>query len=350
VLHILNGEDLFRRNEALQALRADLEAAAGGLGQTSRYDVNEKPLDEVLTACRTAGFFAESRLVIIDNLLDRYGGNRARGRGRKTARRGDTAEPASEMDGVVEALTNLPPATTVVLIDDVPDTNALLKALTPAARAETFAFLKRDRYGDHFRDWFDGRIRERGVRFTPAARDRILRLIDSTHIGELAQEIDKLALYCGDRPVEVTDVDAMVSAAQAYKIWDLTDAVVDGRREAALRVAQELLNDKQAATLQIYMLTRHYRQLILLQAYLAEGVGQQEALSRVGVTHSYVADKLLRQVHRYGPGDLEAAYARLLETDASIKRGLLDEETALTLLITDLAALGGRRPALSLRR
>jgi DNA polymerase-3 subunit delta len=345
VLHILNGEDLFRRNEALQSLRAELEAAAGGLGQTSRYDLKEKPLDEVLTACRTAGFFAESRLVIIDNLLDRYSGNRGRGRGRKTPRRNETADPPSEMDSVVEALTNLPPATTVVLVDNVQDSNALLKALTPVAKVETFPFLRDRELGP----WFDKRLRERGVRFTPAARDRILRLIDGAHAGELAQEIDKLALYCGDRPVEVTDVDAMVSAAQAYKIWDLTDAVVDGRREAALRVAQELLNDKQAATLQVYMLTRHYRQLILLQAYLAEGAGQQDALSRLGI-HPYVAEKLPRQLRRYGPGDLEAAYARLLETDAAIKRGLLDEETALTLLITDLAALGGRRPALSLRR
>jgi len=45
------------------------------------------------------------------------------------------------------------------------------------------------------------------------------------------------------------------------------------------------------------------------------------------------------QARRYPAARLESGYARLLEADLNIKRGIQDEETAIELLVAELAGL-----------
>jgi hypothetical protein len=64
---------------------------------------------------------------------------------------------------------------------------------------------------------------------------------------------------------------------------------------------------------------------------------------------------VIDQASRFPADRLEQAYRRLLETDASVKTGVMDIDTALDMLIVDLAEIanaGRRRPteAAPLRR
>jgi DNA polymerase III delta subunit len=70
--------------------------------------------------------------------------------------------------------------------------------------------------------------------------------------------------------------------------------------------------------------------------------------SRAGV-HPYVMQRLLKQAPAYNIERLRRAYRRLLEADLSIKRGIYDDETAIHLLITELAAMANARPSAGVR-
>jgi DNA polymerase III delta subunit len=87
-------------------------------------------------------------------------------------------------------LTTLPPSTTVVLLDEAP-ARVFLEAVAGAARLREFGILR----PDELRRWAAGRIRDQGGTFAPSALDRLLTLVDANHLGELAQEIDKLVTY-----------------------------------------------------------------------------------------------------------------------------------------------------------
>jgi DNA polymerase-3 subunit delta len=163
-------------------------------------------------------------------------------------------------------------------------------------------------------------------------------LFDGKHLGELAGEIDKLATYANGRAITIEDVDELVSGALAYAYWDLTDAVIEGRADRALSVLRRMDAKDQPAQLLTYMLVRQYRQLLLAQALLREGLNQAQIGTQLGL-QNYPLRKVVEQATRYPAPALEAAYRRLLENDVAVKTGVLDADAALEVLVVTLAEL-----------
>jgi DNA polymerase-3 subunit delta len=221
-----------------------------------------------------------------------------------------------------------------------------MEALGGEAKPQQFAILK----GAELRQWAAQRVRERGAEFAPAALERLVFLIDGFHLGELAQEIDKLATYARGRKVEVADIDTLVSGAVQYQVWDLTDAVIEGRGDRALAVLKGMDVRDHPPQLLIFMLVRQYRQVTLAKALGREGFSPDQIGGKLGL-NGYPLRKVIEQAGRYPPDRLEAAYRLLLKTDVAVKTGVLETDTALELLIVDLAELGHipRRSAASTR-
>jgi DNA polymerase-3 subunit delta len=201
-----------------------------------------------------------------------------------------------------------------------------------------FAVLR----GDQLRGWAAERVRAQGATFAAGALDRLVSLIDGAHLGELASEVDKLITYAGGRAVQSQDVDEMVSGAVQYQTWDLTDAVIEGRTDRALGVLRRMDSKSQPAQLLSFMLVRQYRQLILAQAYLREGMNANQIGSKMGL-QGFVLKKIIDQASRYQADRLETAYRRLLENDVAVKTGIMDADAAFEMLIVSLAELA-RRP------
>jgi len=344
MIYVLYGPDQFRAREELRRIRAELDRDGNlahntlrleGRGPSSGSGRSLTPA-ELRAACHTASFFAEDRLVIVEGLQGRFGGFRRGGR-----RGRSTGSASGELDQFVEVLKGLPPTTTVVLLDEQASP-ALLEALTGEATAREFAVLR----GDALRQWAGQRARAQGADLAPPALERLVSLVDGYHLGELAQEIDKLATYAAGRTVGVSDVDELVSGAVQYQVWDLTDAAIEGRGERALAVLRAMDAHDYPPQLLVFMLTRQYRQLILVQSMLREGLGAEQIGGQLGV-QGYPLRKAIDQASRYPADRLEAAYRCLLATDVAVKRGVLEVDTALELLIAELAELARRRgPAL----
>jgi DNA polymerase-3 subunit delta len=333
-IYILHGPDAFSAREALRALREQLGVADSNI---VRLDA-KATLNDIAAATQTASFFAEPRLVIIEGLAERFGGRR-RAAGRSG--RGRSADAgASELDQLVEVLSNLPDTTTVALLDPEPSVG-VLDALKSIATARSFA-VKR---GDEVRRWADARVKGRGGSISQAALEGLCEMVDGHHIGELAQEIDKLIAYTDGRRVELHDVEEVGTGAVQHQTWDLTDAVIAGRADRALRVLQRMDEKEHPAQLLHTMIVRQYRQVILAQTMLKEGFSATQIGERLGITHPFPLGKVIDQASRYPAGRLEQAYRRLLESDAAIKTGVMDVDTALELLIVDLTEIGnaGRR-------
>jgi DNA polymerase-3 subunit delta len=334
---VFAGPDAFSAREALQALRAEVGVSDNNVVRLDgRAGVNE-----IAAAAQSASFFAEPRLVIIDGLSQRFGGRRGGGRGRSgrgRARQG----AASEMDELFEVLSNLPETTTVALFEPEPPPG-FADAFKEVATVKAFA-VKRP---DDIRRWAEARVKAQGAAISGQALQRLCEMIDGYHIGELAQELDKLVTYADGRRIELSDVDELTAAAVQHQTWDLTDAVLAGRPDRALRVLQRMDEKQHPAQLLHSMIVRQYRNVLTAQAMLREGFPAAQIGERLGITHSFPLGKVIDQASRYPADRLDQAYRRLLESDAAIKTGLMDVDTALELLIVDLAEIGnaGRRGA-----
>ena len=335
MLYVLYGPDGFRARDELAAIRSRLDRDGNLAHNTVRLEGKGLSPGDLRSACHTASFFAEDRLVVVEGLMGRLGGARRRGgrRNTKAAAATETGSGSSDFDQFVDVLTNLPETTTVVLLDENAPAG-FLEAVDGQATLKQFTILR----NEQLRTWAAERIRGLGASFGPGALDRLVSLIDGNHLGELAGEIDKLVTYATGRTVTVADVDEMVSGAVQYQTWDLTDAVIEGSTNRALSVLRRMNAKDQPPQLLSFMLVRQFRQLMLAQALLREGMSAPQIGSQMGLSN-FPLRKVIDQATRYPADRLEAAYRRLLESDVAVKTGVLDADTALELLIVALAEL-----------
>lgn len=331
MLYVLYGQDSFRAREELRAIRQRLDTDGNLAHNTIRLDRDKPPSLEALRgACQSQSFFAEQTLVIVEGLMSRFTNQR---RGRRNSKADDGV---SEMDQCLAILLSLTEKTTVVILDEAVPA-AFLEAVNGQASVKHFPFMR----ASELRNWTNERIRRLAVSISPPALDRLLILIDGSHLGELANEIDKLATYAMGRRIEVDDVNMLVSAAVEFQTWDLTDAVIGGRAERALSVVQGMDRGRFPAQLLLFMITRQYRQLMVAQALLKEGLNAAQIGAHLGIRSEFPQKKLVEQATRYAADKLEASYRRILKNDFAVKTGVLEAETALDLLIVDLTELAG---------
>jgi hypothetical protein len=89
--------------------------------------------------------------------------------------------------------------------------------------------------------WLRERARAAGVDLAPDAAQALVELVGED-LTRLAAEIEKASLYAaGERRVSEEDVRALAGETRTRQYWELTQALEEGRRADALRLASQLL-------------------------------------------------------------------------------------------------------------
>lgn len=292
--------------------------------------------DELLVLCQTLPFLSAHRLIVVRGLLKRFesdGGRRRRGR-----READLGP----WETFIEGLKILPETNTLVFIDgDLNARNALLQALRPHAQVREFKALAQSEVAS----WILQRAGRHDLSLEARAVAALAQLVGN-QLWTLDSELRKLAVYAPDRQVSEADVRALVSLAREPNVFAFVDAVVEGRARDAAELLQRLLAEGESAQRLLAVLARQYRLLMLTKELQARRVAPQQIATQLQV-QGFVGQRLLKQAPAFTIERLQAAYRRLLEADLSVKRGVFDDETALELLLFELAALasppGGRQ-------
>ncbi len=341
-IHVLYGRDDFRRRQAYLALRAQPETPLGP-PDTLVFDGREARPEDVLLACRAVPFLGGSRLIVVEGLLSRFedGGGRGAGRGRRRRDAGNLGG----WEAIVREAESLPDTSWLVFLDgDLGAGNPLLQALRPlAAEVREFrppnTFRSRDEGWSELDEWTAQRAAQEGVDLERAAVQALTNAVGAD-LWALSTEIEKLAAYAPGRRVTVQDIEATGPGAEGT-LYTMRDATVEGRRAEAVARLRELLDAGKPAQLLLAVIAGRYRELLQawdLQSSGADATTTKGAFARMP---DFAFRRLTQQVQRYDLPRLRRAYQRRLETDLDIKSGLLDEETALFLLVHDLSGLPG---------
>ncbi|MEX1255281.1 MAG: DNA polymerase III subunit delta [Dehalococcoidia bacterium] len=329
------GKNDFSAHEALDALRTELDSD-GALGDnTVRVDGASAKPDELLVVCQTLPFMSARRLVVVHDLMRRF-------EPQQGARRSRRKTPAAlgAWESFAAALSDLPQATALVFMEgDISDANPFLKALPPDARVQAFAPPKQGEVAM----WIKRRAERHGVALDARAIAALAALVGN-QLWTLDTEIQKLGVYAGGGAVTGDDVRALVSFAREPSVFAMVDATIEGRSGAALDLLQRLLAEGEPPQRLLTMVARQYRLLIQTKDLMAKRLRAPEIAGRLRM-QGFVVQKLLQQAPAYSIDRLRAAYRMLLDADLSIKRGQFDEETALQLLLVELATLAQQRPA-----
>ncbi len=331
MIRVFFGEDTFRAREALDELRREVDTG-GGLGGTSTEidGASAKP-EELLNASQTMPLLGGQRLIIVRGLLSRFEGKR--GSRRKKVRDDEQATSAlGDWQQVVDSLPALPESTLLVFVDGkLGARNPMLAAVRKVAEVQQFDELGKGELAG----WIMDRAELYGARLEPRATAAMAELVGGD-LWTIDSELRKLATYAGDDAVSEDAVRELVSQVREANAFALADAVVEGRAEAAIKLFQQRMADGDSPLRLLALIARQYRLLIQAKELQAQNVRPADFGKRLGI-HSFVAQRVLQQAPPYSIEQLRAAYARLLEADLSIKRGIYNDETALELLIFELA-------------
>ncbi len=222
-----------------------------------------------------------------------------------------------------------PSATLVLECRTFPKTTRLYKAVARAGGVlvECKKLSQRDAV-----DFVFNQARSLGKRIEPAAANKLAELIGA-EAGALASEVEKLAMYAGDRPqITADDVRELVGLSREEKIFAVMDAALLGRTDDALRLWRQVLATDPAGV---------YKALGGM-AFVIRRLMAAHRMAAGGMSLSLIAPKVmmfrreaeLRQELKRNPAArLETLLADMAELDKRAKLGLRSLEVGIESLL-----------------
>jgi DNA polymerase-3 subunit delta len=307
--YLVVGEEPLLRDEALAALREAVLASGPEDFNFDRLDGENARPAALLDAVGTLPVMAERRLVLL----------REPERGRASAK--------ALTDAVAEAVSALGAESDAVLVVVAAkvdqrsrwtkvfrDPAAEVRCDPPRGGREVVVFVREE-------------AKRQGVAIERSAAELLAERV-GPQLLLLRREIEKAALLVGPgEPVSRDHVAAGTCDVAEEPIWDLTDAIGEGRAADALIALAKILRGGAAAPQVLGALATHFRKLLRLRT------GGRAA------GPPFVVKKLERQAGRYTPRRLSACLRAIHETDVALKgAGALGPEMALERLVIGLAS------------
>ena len=261
-IYLVGGSDEFSVKEAAGKLAEELAPKAGGEfaveiidGTAGNQDEALKIFARVHEALNTVGLFGGDKLVWLKstNLL--------------------ADEKAVSAESVKDALAELSEKLKRGLPDGVrllisaigcDKRRSIFKTIEKAGEVQIFDALKDDQHGDEeIAGFVQRRLREQKKTMTGNSFG-VFRELVAPDLREIANELEKLSLYVGQRP-EITeaDVHAICSASRQAVIWELTDALGERSLPESLAALENLLGYGESPIGVVMMLAGQFRLMLL---------------------------------------------------------------------------------------
>lgn len=316
-LLLLHGEESYFLDQAVRRIiEASVPTDARDFNFT-QFQGKETRGESVLDTLRTFPVFAPLRLVLIKDAQN---------------------VPAAELDVLQSYLSEAVPEAILLLTADKIDSRR--KFYQSFKKYGTILEYKK-LYDNQIPGFVRDRARDAGRSFTEDAMALFCKRA-GVGLSEIATELSKLFTYMGKRdPVDVADVEAIVSDTHVDSVFDLTNAMGQRRGTEALRLLARLLAEGTAPLLILSMMVRHYRQLWMLKELSDQGVPRQELARRVKI-NPYFLDGLMVQTRQFSGGQLRRAFDLFLETDLALKSSGAHPSALLEQVILEIG-FGGKR-------
>jgi len=131
----------------------------------------------------------------------------------------------------------------------------------------------------------------------------------------LHNELDKLLAYAGANPISEPDVKQIATHSVTYKVYNIIDALAEGRRAQAATLLATALAEREEPIYLLAAMARQFHQLLC--ARMSPGADLESLLGVRG----FVLTKIKKQAARFTPEQLQGIVTKLAELDVAIKSG-----------------------------
>ncbi len=207
--------------------------------------------------------------------------------------------------------------------------------------AKTINFFKK--YGTVFefspltssetRKWIKERIGFLGVVFDAAAINA-LEVFVGNDLWRMSAEIEKLAAYKPEGPLNKKDVELLVSPRIETAIFKTIDAMAEKNKKRALSLVQGHLEGGDSPFYLFSMVVFQFRNLLIVKEM--EDMPLEEIIRLAKPMHPFVVKKSRQQAGKFTLKQLKEIYFKIFKVDLAVKTGKMKPEMALELLIADI--------------
>jgi len=283
----LLGDDEERKARGVEKLRAKRTAET--------FDAADTSPESVLSACNSYSLFGGGAFVILRNL---------------------DAWNAAQKARITDYLQNPSPEADLILVGKKLGTREkLLAAVKKTGEVHDFT----QPTGRALVKWAVGYAKKLDLDLPDDVATNLTErcLGDKTRV---AREVEKLALYVGNEPATIEDIEALCPPDVQSNIFAFVDSLANGDRGRAIKLLEDLLATGEPPLRLTFMVRRQFTLVARARALLERGVPPREVAADLKVP-PFVASKLAEQSRKLTGETLEEALALILNLESGLKGG-----------------------------
>ncbi len=200
-----------------------------------------------------------------------------------------------------------------------------------AAMKEEFGKLA----GVKLSNWVKKEIENLGGKADSRVIEKLVAYVGSD-LYQMVNEINKLVSYKADKPIMEADVDLLVKSKYDPNIFATIDALANRNKGLAYKLMHQHLEQGENEIYILTMFVYQFRNLLQIKSLIDGGLSSDALAKKTGL-HPFVIKKSWGMLKNFSLEVLKKIYERLLQLDIAIKRGRIEPQTALDLIVAEIS-------------
>ena len=263
-------------------------------------------IQEVVSISETMPFFAERRLIIIEN--------------------SGFFKSANELGDYMK---QIPETSYFVFVEDEVDKrNKLYKTVKDKGRI--VEMTRQD--SRTITNWILSKLRQENKNITKSAIELFLTMVGDD-MEQLEKELEKLICYCIDKDaITAEDVEAVCTVTITNKIFDMIAAIAEKRKVQALNLYYDLLSLKEPPMRILFLIVRQFNLLLQVKELKRLGRDNKDIAQKTSLP-PFLIGKYSSQASKFTKEQLRTALQDCVDTEEAVKQGRLNDKIGVEMLI-----------------
>ena len=305
-VYLLYGEEAYLKKQYKDKLRNAMVAPDDTMNY-AYYEGKGVNVKEIIDLAETLPFFAERRLIIMEN----------------------TGFFKNATPELADYIKEMPESTSMIFIEsEVDKRGKLYKAVQSKGRVVE---LGRQDEATLLR-WIVGSVKREGKQISEGTVRYFLTKV-GTDMENIQKELEKLFCYTLEKDkITVEDVETICTTQITNQIFDMVNAVADKQQRKALDYYYDLLALKEPPMRILFLLARQFKLLLEVKTLDTQGYARKDIASKTGL-HPFVVGKYQEQAKSFSQKELRAIMEEGAEIEESVKTGSLTDTLGVELFI-----------------
>lgn len=304
-IYLLYGAEAYLRKQYRDRLK---EAIIGDDTMNYHYyEGKDIPVGEVIDQAETLPFFAERRLIVIENSgLFKSGGEQ-----------------------LAEYLPTLPPTAYFLFVEtEVDKRSKLYKTVSSKGCGVEFGIQEEAT----LKKWILGMVKKENKKISEPALNFFLEKT-GTDMENIRKETEKLFCYCMDKEaITEADIEEICTQRIGNHIFDMVSAIADKKQRHALELYYELLAQREPPMRILFLIARQFNLLLQVKELKGKGYQNKAIGEKVGLP-GFIAGKYVTQASRFKTREIRDALEACVAAEEAIKTGRMNDNISVEMLI-----------------